>query len=1193
MAEKTLKTRIIQKHDTEANWLLATNFTPMNGEIIIYDEDDNYDYKRIKIGNGINNVNDLDFVVNKEDIPTQIQANWDQGDETALDYIQNRTHYKYLDELIPLTETYSVTNESVNFSGTAGSQYEITFNNIVYNVTAGNGGGIGNPYLAKLANYPISAYGIEPENNGLPFYFIKNNLFFTGTNVFDVDVKVKTASGITMLQQTCSESGSVYKFKITLPSQLLLVENNTYQFTIDNIKYSCVCKSHDNYLYLGNGSLINSKIEGNDQSFVLYMDGQSGPYFKADVPSIHNVILEGNKIKQLSEEYISYKPGKIVTGQTFIINEEEIIANNQAEIFNSYSNIATGESSHAEGSDTKAIGNYSHAEGRGTTASGNSSHTEGYNTIASGYSSHAEGDNTTASGDYSHTEGKSSKADGYYSHAEGYYTVASGDNSHAEGDNTIASGEYQHVQGKYNIEDTEDKYAHIIGNGDYIYNPNTQSFVDVRSNAHTIDWEGNAEFQGDVIAYGCDSPNGEPISLKETYELATQDRVTSWNDLEDKPFEFLGEKIYEEFLVRSDDTSTEVYYYDSTYVQSSAGAAIKWKEMVLFINGKYYNVIKDETEWLYYYNGERVLEYDWEYWVHFYPQALGLDDTVPSYEFILYEPGEFKQIDEHFIPDTIARVSDIPEVAQSDWLVNDESNPAYVKNRPFYTTEPKEIVIFEEQTIEGFEQWEESVYAIEGIELSKEFILGQAYTVTWDGTTYENLVSFNNDIYTTIGATYGNYSTYPFGIDMMYTPVGATICLHTNSPNISHTLSISTIQPTHIKIDEKYLPDSVFEKVGKSTTGTLYNIDGEEIFAEWGAEIFNNYENNIATGYCSHAEGSETIASGWCSHAEGEGTTASEQGSHAEGSSTKAIDWSSHAEGIQTTASGEGSHAEGRQTTASGKNSHAEGGALSNTGTTISDKIITSSDYSGVTEDIAVKGPISYGIQSHAEGTQTLAFEYSSHAEGYQTLAFGYSSHTEGFQTRAYGDYSHAEGDNTKASGDYGSHAEGYHTIASGQYSHAEGSTTTAYGSSSHAEGYYTTASGSTSHAEGFYTRATGYNSHAEGNRTLASGQYQHVQGKYNIDDVDAKGNALHTYAHIVGNGESDYARSNAHTLDWDGNAWFAGDVTATDAEGNSVSILSLLTEINNLKAELAILKATYAELTETDANALVEEVFN
>lgn len=62
MAEKTLKTRIIHKHDIEANWLLASGFTPLNGEIIIYDEDENYNYKRIKIGNGINNVNDLDFI---------------------------------------------------------------------------------------------------------------------------------------------------------------------------------------------------------------------------------------------------------------------------------------------------------------------------------------------------------------------------------------------------------------------------------------------------------------------------------------------------------------------------------------------------------------------------------------------------------------------------------------------------------------------------------------------------------------------------------------------------------------------------------------------------------------------------------------------------------------------------------------------------------------------------------------------------------------------------------------------------------------------------------------------------------------------------------------------------------------------------------------------------------------------------
>ena len=41
---------------------MATNFTPLNGEIIIYDEDENYSYKRVKIGDGATLVSDLSFV---------------------------------------------------------------------------------------------------------------------------------------------------------------------------------------------------------------------------------------------------------------------------------------------------------------------------------------------------------------------------------------------------------------------------------------------------------------------------------------------------------------------------------------------------------------------------------------------------------------------------------------------------------------------------------------------------------------------------------------------------------------------------------------------------------------------------------------------------------------------------------------------------------------------------------------------------------------------------------------------------------------------------------------------------------------------------------------------------------------------------------------------------------------------------
>ena len=59
MANKTYQGRIVQKHDSSANWAKATNFIPLKGEIIIYD-----DLNKIKIGDGTTKVNDLDFSSN-------------------------------------------------------------------------------------------------------------------------------------------------------------------------------------------------------------------------------------------------------------------------------------------------------------------------------------------------------------------------------------------------------------------------------------------------------------------------------------------------------------------------------------------------------------------------------------------------------------------------------------------------------------------------------------------------------------------------------------------------------------------------------------------------------------------------------------------------------------------------------------------------------------------------------------------------------------------------------------------------------------------------------------------------------------------------------------------------------------------------------------------------------------------------
>ena len=177
------------------------------------------------------------------------------------------------------------------------------------------------------------------------------------------------------------------------------------------------------------------------------------------------------------------------------------------------------------------------------------------------------------------------------------------------------------------------------------------------------------------------------------------------------------------------------------------------------------------------------------------------------------------------------------------------------------------------------------------------------------------------------------------------------------------------------------------------------------------------------------------------------------------------------------------------------------------------------------------------GEASHSEGFCSTASGVYSHAEGQTTDASGYAAHAEGFKTIASGAHSHAEGYYTTASGAH-SHAEGNVTTASEDYSHAEGESTTAMGTASHAEGYNTTAYGASSHAEGRETTAEGNYSHAEGIGTIASRVCSHTQGSYNIIDTNRE------YLHIVGNGTSDEDRSNAHTIDKEGNAWYAGDLT-------------------------------------------------
>ena len=77
MANNEFYSRIIHKHDIEANWIKAatnSNFIPKQGEIIVYDRDENYDYERIKIGDGTTKVDALPFIDNNSYVDASVSG---------------------------------------------------------------------------------------------------------------------------------------------------------------------------------------------------------------------------------------------------------------------------------------------------------------------------------------------------------------------------------------------------------------------------------------------------------------------------------------------------------------------------------------------------------------------------------------------------------------------------------------------------------------------------------------------------------------------------------------------------------------------------------------------------------------------------------------------------------------------------------------------------------------------------------------------------------------------------------------------------------------------------------------------------------------------------------------------------------------------------------------------------------------
>ena len=150
-----------------------------------------------------------------------------------------------------------------------------------------------------------------------------------------------------------------------------------------------------------------------------------------------------------------------------------------------------------------------------------------------------------------------------------------------------------------------------------------------------------------------------------------------------------------------------------------------------------------------------------------------------------------------------------------DWDQNDVTASSYIKNRPFYTGYTEEKTLIEECTVMFGENTGKYLGSLSSTFLP---IVGETYKVSWDGTVYESTcAAFGGPL------IIGNLSIIGAGSDTgepFIMRIGSTIKIYTLDTATSHTISISGRTTQIVKINEKYLPDTVATKSDVETVQT-------------------------------------------------------------------------------------------------------------------------------------------------------------------------------------------------------------------------------------------------------------------------------------------------------------------------------------------------------------------------------------
>ena len=865
---------------------------------------------------------------------------------------------------------------------------------------------------------------------------------------------------------------------------------------------------------------------------------------------------------------------------------------------------ASESGTHTEGYKSTASAPYAHAEGYETTASAGVSHAEGYKTTAAGLRSHAEGvsSQTGSSATAAHAEGWSTKALGAGAHSEGIETIAEGIYSHAEGGNNTAKGKYQHVEGLYN-----DKIKQILVPGIKWTSCSANLVVSISNMYNSLGVSTNhsdANYTYDNVSYKykvrCDASKFDNISnltgsTSNHYRGYIYFASTDSND------------IYDNILLVREDGTVTIYYNNNeiynqrtwfgTTVYPSCDIGISEADTgtgvdsyttpdltATHVQGKYSYVDNSYAHIV----GGGTSDSD--------RKNIHTLDWSGNAEYLGDVKATTKDNKKISLLEVSNKASEVDSVKSRVKTIEDD----YLKSSD-KTALTTAIATAKQEAIETI--------LGEGVDADFDTLKEVADWIQADTTASAQLVtrvtnaekdiddlqsSITNKVDKVSGkglSTNDLTSTLKSNYDKAYTHSQAAHApsnAEKNQNAFGYVLANGTIISAQSQTDSLYITGKNIE-VTDSTSGNsevIIEMTKDNVVSALGYTP----SNDTPLGTCTTAKNDSTKVVSAIGYSESENAIITVRFTNDVGAnaSIKVNDGVAHPIRHIGGLIKDGVICAENLATFKHVGDYYYLIAVNDSTSTCMKK----ENPSG-TGTFSMNSSTASGTYSAAIGVGTVASGQSAFSQGYSTQAKGVCSVATGYENIAFGNYSLVEGSyNNKVESfakidelsvacscdsvnstsllhdgiEYTKSARVYvtsninpsKTSTTGYYKGRMVNTSNSYVVSDLLI-YYPGTSIEVYSTSNSLMNFAGINTltlYFEKSEIPPSTDNTHIQGKYSLIDGD--------YAHVVGNGTSDSDRSNAHTLDWKGNATFAGDVKATDAVGNTVSLLDVASKSND-----------------------------